>query len=308
MTLFYIFVPAALLYFIASTTYIISFYKSKQKGWYKPLILFIFALFIFDISIIEPYSIKVRQENLILNKLEQPLKVVVISDIHLRPLKKTGFVNFTAEKIKRLNPDLIILAGDYLFFDNIDNYKDDLLNFKKFSDIAPTYAVLGNHDYGIGDAGQNSTFEDSHEKIIKDLEQADIKLLIDEKTKINIHNQDLWLVGFDEYWSKKSHPDKALSDLNDNLLKIGISHNPDNGLLPKNKILDIIVSGHTHGGQAGLPFIGPLANAETLFPEAEYGKFLPNNSPKMLNTSGLGESGLPIRFFNWPEIVLLTIK
>ncbi len=272
------------------------------------MFLIIGWILLFDMFIIEPYSIRVREENLIVNKLPSELKVAVISDFHLRPFKNYPLIDMAANKLNQIKPDIIIIAGDFLFYDHLGWYKNDLANFKKISLIAPTFAVLGNHDYGLADMQHTIVFNDQHKGISSILENAGIKILQDAKIKMNISGKEFWLVGFDEYWNLKSQPSKALTGLNDNLLKICASHNPDIAYLPETKILDILVSGHTHGGQIRLPFIGPLVDAQTLFPKQDYGKLVTNHEPKILNTSGIGESGLPIRFFDWPEIVILNIK
>jgi len=308
MVPFYIFIIVALFYLVVALLYLFTFLKKKKKGFIKPLFLLILALFLLDMTVFEPYSIKVRQENLDINKLNREIKIAVLSDFHLSPLKRGPFVKKVAQELQKLQPNLIVITGDFLFFDHFETFKNDFSSFKELSDIAPTYTVLGNHDYGLRNSLGEKPYRDQHIEISDKLKEAGIKILVDEKEKINLNGQDFWLIGFDEYWKKDSHPGRALAGLNDNLLKIGLSHNPDNGFLPQAKVLDILLSGHTHGGQIRLPFIGPLGDGETLLAKKNYGSLYAEHEPKILNTSGIGESGLPIRFLNKPEIILLTIK
>ncbi|KKR48452.1 MAG: Calcineurin-like protein phosphoesterase family protein [Candidatus Magasanikbacteria bacterium GW2011_GWC2_40_17] len=271
--------------------------------------LFLFVGLILSLKIqLEPYQLTIREQAIETGKLKQEIQVALISDTHLRPLKRGWFLEKTAQNLQIKKPDLIFLAGDFLFHDQMEKFTPDFSAFKKFSDIAPTYAVLGNHDYGIADFDQKLFYIDQHQKIIELLEEVGVKVLIDENVTINIKDSEISLVGFDEFWHKEKNPAKAIAGLKQAALIIGISHNPDAAYLPESQNLDMILSGHTHGGQMRLPLIGSLAEAQTVFPRVDYGAVLLQNKPIIANTVGLGESGFPIRFFNRPEILILQIK
>lgn len=312
MTAFYFFLFFTLFYLIIAPAGAIFFFKRYNhrkpiKALIFPFFL-LFGLFILIKLALAPYELVVKEQTIAANKLHQEIKVALISDFHLRPLKKAVFLEKIFQKTKNLQPDLIIFAGDFLFYDHVDNFTPDFQHFAKFSQLAPVYAVLGNHDYGISDQKYQHNFTDQHEKISALLNQAGVRILRDEKIKIKINNQDLWLVGFDEFWKAEKKPENAVLGLTDDLLKIGISHNPDASFLPEAKNLDIVLSGHTHSGQIRLPFLGPLGEANTKLAKNNYGQFLAESRPRIFNTAGAGESGLPIRSFNPPEIALLKIK
>lgn len=257
---------------------------------------------------IEPYLLTVRTVEINSPKINQEIKIVLLSDTHLRPGKRADFVARLEKKIAGLKPDLILLAGDFLFHDDIGRYQKDLTEFKKLTQIAHTYAVLGNHDYGLGNKKLTITYEDDHEELLKILTSDGIKVLRDANTKLEIKGEQIQLVGFDEYWLPAKQPKKAIINLEKNIFTLGLSHDPDTGLELEAKKLDLLLSGHTHGGQIRLPWIGAIGEAQTKFSKADYGQYLSGNQPPILNTSGVGESGAHLRFWNRPEIVLLKIK
>ena len=104
-------------------------------------------------------------------------------------------------------------------------------------------------------------------------------------------------------------PAKAVEGLAEtSTLKIGVSHHPDIAYDQEAINLDLVVAGHTHGGQVRLPLIGALGDADSVMSKTDYGLYLPDHQPPIFNTVGIGESGPHVRFWNRPEIALLKIK
>ena len=277
------------------------------RGVVLPLILILSIIPVLYVKI-APYQIRVHQQNINTGKLTNEIKIALMSDTHFRPLKRAAFMEKVAEHLEQIKPNLILFAGDFLFYNNAEKYRQDFDTFKKISAIAPTYAVLGNHDYGIGNKSRSMRYKDDSKKIKKYLEENGVRVLIDESVKLEISGQKFWLIGFDEFWKEEKNPAQAIANINDTLLKIGLSHNPDTSYLPEAKIIDLMLSAHTHGGQIRLPGKDALVGAETDFPREFYGRFIDKTIPKMFNTSGLGESGFAIRAFNPPEIAILNVR
>lgn len=283
--------------------------RQKLLGVILPGLLILSALGVIESAYIEPYWLTVRYTNVEVGKLSESIKVALLSDTHLRVTKNSGWLEKIAAKLRAEKPDLILIAGDFLYFDEFERFGEKLNPLDALPRIAPTYAVLGNHDYGIGNRELTFLYNDQHENIEKKLESLGIPVLKDENIKIKINNQELWLAGFGETWFPGSRPQKALMGLpNDSSLKIGLSHHPDTAFFPDSKILDIVLSGHTHGGQIRLPWFGALGDADTPLKKIDYGRYAPNHQPKIFNTVGVGESGPHLRFFNPPEVAILNLK
>lgn len=287
----------------------LAFILFKKKKRIIPALLMVSVLGLIYSAYLEPYWVKTRYETFNIGKLNQEIKVVLVSDWHVRPGKRAGFVRSAAKKITRQQPDLILMAGDHLFYDDFEKFKTDLAALGALAKIAPTYAVLGNHDHGIGNRGNTVHYADQSANIAQVLTENGVKVLLDAKEKVKIRGEEFWLVGFDEFWHWNKKPAQAVEGLaGDNSLKIGVSHNPDAAFTAEGQVLDLVLSGHTHGGQIRLPFLGPLGNAETDLPFSDYGRYLASHQPKILNTVGIGESGPHLRFLNRPEFAVLTIK
>ncbi len=283
--------------------------KQKILGLLLPCLLVLSALGVVESGYIEPYWLTVRHVDVETGKLKENIKVAFLSDLHLRATKNAGWIKKVAAQIKTEKPDLIILLGDFLYFDDFENFKSSLNGLIALPKIAPTFAVLGNHDYGIGNQELTFLYNDTHRQIMQRLDDLGITVLKDENVKIKIKENELWLVGFDEAWFLGNRPEKALAGLgDDNILKIGLSHHPDIAFDPRAKILDMALSGHTHGGQIRFPWLGTFADATTVLSKEDYGRYLPDHQPKIFNTVGAGESGPHFRFFNPPEVAILNLK
>lgn len=175
------------------------------------------------------------------------------------------------------------------------NPVDVIEEMKQIKAPMGVYAVMGNHDYWW-DGG----------KIKKLLEDTDIKLLTDEALLVKHNNSAFWVVGLDDMVSQHSYSLKnALSKTDQDVPTILLSHSPDVfPLIPDN--VELTLSGHTHGGQVYIPFIGrpivPLDNKQYALGHFKEGH------KQLFVTSGIGTSILPIRFMTPPEIVVMYLK
>jgi predicted MPP superfamily phosphohydrolase len=281
----------------------------KRKHKVAPIIIFLSIAGLIYSGYIEPQWIKIREQKIEVGKLNEEIKVAVIGDWHFRPFKGENFAKRAIAKVAELKPDLILMTGDFLFFDDLTAFEKDLRALGGLAKIAPTYTVLGNHDYGIVFPDESFLYTDSHREITKILKESSIQVLSDEQEKVIIKGEEIILAGFDEYWRKVRYPEKATTGLTpDGTLKIGMSHHPDIAYDKEAINLDLVLAGHTHGGQVRLPLIGALGDADSIMSKADYGLYLPNHQPRIFNTVGIGESGPHLRFWNRPEIALLKIK
>uniref|UniRef100_UPI0025D8E43F metallophosphoesterase n=1 Tax=Eubacterium sp. TaxID=142586 RepID=UPI0025D8E43F len=230
------------------------------------------------------------------------LKIVQVSDFH--NTKSDRLTNDLVNRIKEENPDLIFITGDL-----IDARKTDIdvsLNFIKFiKDIAPIYFVSGNHEASIR----------NYNELKNKLEEIGVNVLENEVDVLDIFNTKINIIGInDPSMAHEFIPDSdiIMSELNnieydDSFYTILLSHRPEVYNVYVNKKIDLVFTGHAHGGQIRIPFIGGVvAPNQGLFPKYTSGLFR-NDETAMVISRGIGNSILPFRINNRPELVVVNI-
>lgn len=230
-------------------------------------------------------------------------KMLQISDLHNKEFGKNQ--NKLVKLTKKINPDVIVVTGDIIDSrrTNIDIGIDYMSQAVK---IAPTYYVPGNHESRIDEYG----------KLENILSKEGIKILNNDSEIIKINNQEITLLGmkdisFINSGNKQKQFSSILSNLknesNDNLT-ILLSHRPELIDIYANHNIDLVFTGHAHGGQIRLPFIGGLLSpGQGLLPKYTSGIYEKDNT-KMIVSRGLGNSLFPFRIFNRPELIVTTLK
>ncbi len=260
------------------------------------ILIFLSLIVIIYGSFIEPQKLVIKDVELTA-KVEKELRVGLVSDIHVGPYKKQSFVQKIVDTLQEQNPDIILIAGDFLYGDG--RFISELTPLKQIK--VPTYFVLGNHDYRLN--GKMIKKEVSllkrmlEEWGLKDITNASIPL-----------SKDIWLIGTDDsYWGNIDLK-KAFQNVPENVFTFFMAHSPDimvdlerEGILP-----NLTVTGHTHGGQIRFPIIGDipfiLPLRDKRFEKGWY------SSHNIYVSSGAGESGTRARLLNPPEIVMISIK
>lgn len=260
-------------------------------------------------SFIEPSLIVVRDFDYSFDEsksLSTPKRIVLISDTHVGPYKKQAFAKRVVEKIRSLEPDLILLAGDYFLSDYAHEAQEGFMPYGDLPHIAPTVAVMGNHGYRVGMPGKDiPDYEEAHD--VRELLQELGILGLEDAVATFFDDDPIHIIGAQDIWSGVDNfsgidlPDRSERT-------IVVSHNPDLILKAQDKV-DMVVSGHTHGGQIRLPIIGPLGTpGNTPLPRSTFKGPSFWGDTLLYVTSGLGESGPRARLFNPPEIVLMTLR
>lgn len=297
--------------FLDGVFFVLAIFWIRRQGfeWKRFLLatsLTISWLIIFYGSFIEPQMLVVREQTIILDdKSTETLRAVLVSDFHLGPYKKTAFVEKVVTKILELTPDVVFIAGDFVY-DNTEQiqYLDPLKNLK-----APlgVFAVLGNHDYGQGGPGMILEKGDNRVKAVREkLETLGVRVLVNNFYDIKKGEKNLILFGVDDVWSGRAEILKV-SDAFD--AKIVLSHNPDIIHKAVRHGVNLVLAGHTHGGQIRLPGIGSVPDIPDELGRAyDRGLFQFEKGTQLFITSGLGETGPRARLLTPPEIVLLNIK
>lgn len=241
------------------------------------------------------YSFELPRYQRRVRGLRRGVRLAFLTDLHLGPYMGRKQLTEWVEATSALEPDLVVLGGDLV--DQM--YSGDLSEVVELLSqlTAPlgVHAVLGNHD---------RTKYRNLAPLEAALEAAGVVLLRNEGTLLR---EDLYLAGIDDW--RTGHPDaeRALRDApaTGRAARLFVSHNPDAiPHLPEG--IDLLLAGHTHGGQIRLPLIGPLVTS------SEYGRRFAEgwvDAPMPAFVSrGLGVSMLPIRLFCPPELVLLELQ
>ncbi|MBT4120824.1 MAG: hypothetical protein HOD54_00865 [Candidatus Magasanikbacteria bacterium] len=287
-------------------------HKNKNLSLILALILLLGTCIVTYGSFIEPNLVVTNYQEVDLENIEPPIKIAVISDFQVGYFKKEKYVEKVANRILNLNPDLVFIVGDVV--DNavyVEGEAKYLSPMKKVADIIPTYAIHGNHEYGIGggksilDPNYRTSNVSAETKEI--VESFGIKYLVNDLEKIAVEDEELYLFGGDSIWAGKLDY-SALNNRTEDLATIALIHNPLATFQAHKHNIDLMLSGHTHGGQIRLPFIGPIGRVDDILPAEWYQGWNEFEEMKFFVSSGIGESGTRARLFNPPEIVIMTVK
>lgn len=224
-------------------------------------------------------------------------KICQITDIHHGYHVEMEFVDKALEIAMRLNPDIYALTGDYA--SHKTEFADAVIN--RLAMLRGTYrtvAVLGNHDHWVG----------WHRHVPKVIRKSGIGLLNNTHIIIKKGNGRLCIAGVDDLRVGRPDIDKALYGVPEDMPRVLLSHNPD---LADEKIgdnrVDLMLSGHTHGGQIRLPFsiYAPYTNSR--YGQKYTGGLVKTGNTQVYVSRGLGTITIPVRFNCPPEITLLRL-
>jgi uncharacterized protein len=251
---------------------------------------------------IEPGLLTINTESILSKKLPDSFndfKIVQFSDTHI------GF-QYTLEqfqelitKINALNPDLIVFTGDLVDEPNKYDWNPKLTQLlQELQAQKGKYWIYGNHDHG----GYGT------EIVQEVMEKANFTLLKNSHHVIEKGLDRIILAGIDDVILGSPNLPKALEQTNPELFTILLSHEPDFADIAHQYHVDVQFSGHSHGGQVRLPFVGHLYTPIYAEKYVE-GKYTFDSSNFNLYVSrGIGTTRLPYRFFCKPEITVFTLK
>jgi uncharacterized protein len=282
----------------------------KKKNIFLIIIGAIISLTVLYGSFIEPRIITITEADIKL-PIEEEMKIVLLSDFEIGPYKDRKFVERVVERVNKLNPDLVLMAGDFVY---VRSEPGD--SFLPLLDLSPkygVYGVLGNHAYtcyrGSITRKKHVGFDLSL-RVRRALERSGVRILRNESEKIKLENgKHFYIAGVDDACTGRDNLEEALPEPQQKSAIILIAHDPSVILDNNAKYAHLIASGHTHGGQMRLPFIGPLAPLPTqLGRKYDQGLFAIDKDTNLFISRGLGESGARARLFAPPEIVFLRAQ
>lgn len=291
----------------------------KRRHIFRKILLIILTAIILLVAwgIFSSYHILTVTKYVVCSdKVVDEVKVVLISDLHNHSFGRDNIV--LVKKIRKLQPDLILMDGDFLNSDSPDAHVPVIL-IKQLMDTAPVY-------YSIGNQEKEYIYKTEGSTLVAELEDAGAVVLDKEYNKIEVNGNDIAIGGLYAY--AFSPEGNGLVDIFDNpeethrflesfqqepCFKIMMAHRPDSFLFGDAKEswdIDLVLSGHLHGGQVIIPFKGGLYGGDFgWFPKYAFGEFHFNGAKTMIVTRGLGSGHQKLpRFNNMPEIVLIRLQ
>lgn len=232
-------------------------------------------------------------------------KIAQISDLHNAEFGENNSV--LIEMLKDSEPDINVITGDIVDANHTDY--DIAVEFAKNAvKIAPCYYVTGNHEAWL---------ISSYYQLEEAMKEAGVTVLHDELITLNRANDTIQLIGLDDpiflgdtygynvpenYVSEKLESITTTDDFT-----IMLSHRPELFTEYVENEIDLVFSGHVHGGQFRIPFIGGLISPDqSLFPEYDSGAYTEDHTT-MVVSRGIGNSVIPVRINNRPEIVVVEL-
>ena len=232
-------------------------------------------------------------------------RILFLSDMH-----NASFVDDIIGYTKEIQPDFMVITGDMAQLPDTD-ISETLKIAEKLKEMnVPVYAVSGNHERQGGD----------YERIIDELWAADVYMLENGSVQLEKNGEKITLVGIKdprhdeitEYKKKviKENIAYELSKYPDNF-SILLSHRADIYPILKDTGVNLILSGHLHGGIIRLPFVGGIIGKgedDAYLPSYEYGVVKSGDSATMIVSGGCDKNPQKKRVFNPPELVVVTLE
>ena len=253
-------------------------------------------------------KLKVRKTTLKFDKLPQAFdnfKIAQVSDIHC---DRVGLSDLSfIKKIKDFNPDIIVITGDVL--DSYNNDMDIAYNIlSQLAIIAPCYFVSGNHELRL---------PKEYDDLRNIMKKLNITYMNNSNLLITKNSESINLVGVEDYNFFKNEDNlnhranfiETLKELySPDHFNILLSHRPEKFPIYADLKYELIFSGHAHGGQWRIPFIGGIFSpSQGFFPKYTNGNYVLEDST-LIVSQGLGNSSFPIRINNRIELVLAILK
>lgn len=276
-----------------------------KKKWFIPIgILALSSWFLYrENNQIDTTAVTVQSDKL--PAAFNDYKILQIADLHGKSFGSRQKV--LLKKVNKLQPDVILMTGDLI--DSRRNGEEEALQLMKQLILDyPVYFVTGNHEVRL-----NLT-------ILPKLERLGVTVLRNTSVPLERDGQFIELLGIDDptttRWSEglqepdgiRQSLDQAQSTADPRAFQLLMAHRPEYLPLYAERKVDLVLSGHAHGGQIRLPFTdGMYAPGQGFFPELTAGQHTMENT-RLIISRGLGNSLFPFRIFNHPELIVVTLR
>jgi predicted MPP superfamily phosphohydrolase len=205
---------------------------------------------------VEPRWLEVRRVRVTMPRpLLSPIRLLQLSDLHRSSFVGLSFLEKAIRRGLEQAPDVVCLTGDFITAGDtpaLDGYVEVL---RLLSSRAPTYAVYGNHDGGAWSQARGG--EATLERVADLLNSGGIQVLNNRSITLDIKGGQLILAGTGDLWGGDCDPISTFKDVPSETPTVLLAHNPDTKDVVGGLGWDLMLSGHTHGGQVIIPFLGP---------------------------------------------------
>lgn len=246
--------------------------------------------------LIEPHRLRVKTLNLELEGSED-LKIVQLSDFHSKGFGHNEKKILT--ELEEIEPDYIFITGDF-----VDSTTRDLKDCQRFWEAlvdrypGKVFGVLGNHEY----------WHSQSERVLSLLKESGIKVLNNETRTLEFNGNAIELMGVGDPYSGHDDVERIFSRSNpETRTKILLAHSPEIFRKVKDRNLNLVLTGHTHGGQVDIPLLVRLVLPLKYDKKYKQGLFKESGTYLYVNR-GVGTTILPARFNAPPEITLIRFE
>jgi hypothetical protein len=264
----------------------------KMKIIFPVIAIFAIVFFLYNRNQISEF--RTERVQIQSDKVESDIRIAQVTDFHSNHRIDIARLN---EGIRDFNPHMIAITGDL-----VDHKTEDLTTSLKLVDAlksteVPIYFVEGNHEIA----------NRHRQMLLKGLEERGVAILNNNGLEMVVEGRPVHIYGA-EFYVEEDDYEMMLSDLESDRLNILLSHSPVRPSWYADGKVDLILSGHTHGGQIRLPFIGGLVSpGQGFFPQYDKGLMQLPEGTMLHIDSGIGNSVLPIRIMNPVQYTQITI-
>ena len=282
-------------------------------------------------TVIEPRIINTEYETATIPNLPakwEGEKIGQISDFQIGLWgSNPGTAKRSIQVLIKNKPAAVLISGDFIYHSAPNPDPEINTAIKIIQPLIqagiPTYAVLGNHDYGMSKKTDSPTIELSN-NLKAELEAIGVQVLKNESTIIQASTtqlsaiqsskdkEDLYLVAIGSQWANQADVQAALSELDDESPRIALMHNPDSFEAFPANTAPLAVAGHTHGGQIRIPGLPQwswlrLTQKDEVYADG-WAKGYGQTGNRLYINPGIGMSIIPVRLFCPPEVTFFTLQ
>ena len=248
-----------------------------------------------------------------LNGIKREKKIIFLSDLHNRMYGEEN--ERLLESIRNQHPDLILIGGDMLVRKDGNSYDKTVHFLAKLPGICPVYCANGNHEQKLKELPDK--YEQSYEEYKKALTASGIHMLENASETVKLDEVPVKLSGLEiplGAYARFGKKELSLKEITDRIGEHGddyqilLAHHP--GYMKEYLAYgaDLILGGHYHGCVVQLPGIGGVISTNfTLFPKYSGGIYQEGEQTAVVSR-GLGTHSVPLRLWNWPELIVLELS